>query len=1711
MKKLLYLLLCFACVVNLLPIHPSTAVSNALPTRPPTRQPHPQVTGGAPGGIRRDAVLPSPTLQNLSMPRRSPLWRILADFPYGSHVYTHSDILIFGYEDNTQLQVTDSGGNPVWSGTLNDGQHVALSPGGGVYLVAGSQPFSIVVGDQLTDYVWGYYAMDQYGHGLSTLLHTYQARWYDPYYDPHFIVFAYEDNTHVTVTDSTYGYTIWNGTLDAGEHYDNTSTNGQYLTVSADRPVAALSYTDQGYFVPSENGTFAGRIFYTFLGNSGEWDEYLNIIAYENTSVTVTDSDTGAYIWSGTLAAGQVHTVLGLNGRFVTVETSNLTAVSVHPAPYYTPGDYYHSLYAQDTTGTGIGTYFVLPAISKAWLVFFAYDDNSHVTIRDASGTTVYDGILNQGDWDYIYTFETIYTILSTGQVSAILDWGDKAGADFAPVHYAALQVDVVTPNGDTYRHGDTMLVAAHITQLSQGVLGATVTGRIEVNGPSDTLLFDLNDDGLYGDQTASDAIYSAEVPLSDPIVMPDGNYLLFVSAQKIEPDGSTSSGTGVSNFALAGGLERAPTVEVDVSGPDPGAVYAGDAINITATVVYSDSVDRPSTTVTARITRPDFTQVDLLLSYQNPDTWVGNYTCDLGGRYLVDVQARPPTDTPYAAGYGSTVVDVLLSRSPLSLTPGPLSSPYGRGDTVWLGVTVYAGGTPTDRANVFTKISPGDTVLPLENAGNGRYVAAYYADTPGTYDATIYASVPFYASNQTQVSFVVSNTSGPFADQIATFSEGTRRDMDNLRQTAFHVAWDGDWFDQQIFSDKVAIATDLIFGVRGLWKEAGNVLDSVTTDGLIRGYTPGLDGLRLVKDEVGIDGRAFESWASRTTHAMRESLLDRHYANRVFPKWVGPRVFERALVAYGAKYAEMTVEDFLQQLPEFVVDQIARAMSVQPLQDGIYIYLGEDVDEYKQIITDYTEATLIDAPAMTPTEEEAYRLDLIRRRQAGIHVAGAAYQRNAALFWAQDVREDQKKGLFDIFIKVLLHQLLRLLVGVLAEGPGVLIVDAGWTGAEFYQDLKNLHQDYQMVNFAQHSLVRISEEEMSLYTNALDGLVRIRHGESPHTAHGEITSIQEISRGAICWRGYCEQEVVSQITIRNTGTEDARFKPQACYYGTRKWGLEFFSHCIEGVRRVDGNHDLWISLSPGQQETVELLFKDENGHDVCPPDGTMISYVLFANNDTGTFFTDSDGQPLEPEREIRHGLFVANRVNLLHASTDDELEAIPHPIYLAVMPGGDGVDQFLHLEAINGYGFPINVTIVQPLPAGVEVSVPGGGYVEADQISWRTVIQPHDSFGVDFAVALPGLPTEVVAMPPAQLHFYLAQEDGTLSFYSSPVNLARRLPLRAEAKMPTVLSENVSVLVNVMNRGQGTESGTLILRLYNQQGAPLLSDTQAVQLCAGCSQLYTLALQPDVPSGVYALEVTLTVNDYTETVDTALVSYERQNQIYLPIVLRNYTPGAGWSTIMTENFEGTFPSGKWSVFDNDGASHGEYYWDEDDYKPHQGSRSAWPANGGADALDPQYANYPNYLDSWMVYGPFDLSDAADAELLFHYWNQSEQGYDYLFWGASVNGANFYGSSVSGDSGGWQAENFDLTNVYTLGDLTGQPAVWIAFVFVSDYSITDKGAFVDDIMLRKSAVRGVSAEPATVVVPERLLRSDAFSLSVGNSPPEYNPLYGPKK
>ena len=170
-----------------------------------------------------------------------------------------------------------------------------------------------------------------------------------------------------------------------------------------------------------------------------------------------------------------------------------------------------------------------------------------------------------------------------------------------------------------------------------------------------------------------------------------------------------------------------------------------------------------------------------------------------------------------------------------------------------------------------------------------------------------------------------------------------------------------------------------------------------------------------------------------------------------------------------------------------------------------------------------------------------------------------------------------------------------------------------------------------------------------------------------------------------------------------------------------------------------------------------------------------------------------------------------------------------------------------------------------------------------------------------------------------------------------------------------------------------------------------------------------------------------------------------------------------GWQTIMSDGFEGEFP-GIWSIY----ANYVDAYWDDTSTISHSGSWSAFCAGAGSEGVAPG-GNYPNNMETWMVYGPFSLADATDAELNYYFWLDSESGYDYFGYMASIDEVNFYGTDWSGYSEGWVADTFDLTAVPTLGDLCGQPNVWIAFIFESDVSnpVDYYGAFVDDVVLQK--------------------------------------------
>ena len=217
--------------------------------------------------------------------------------------------------------------------------------------------------------------------------------------------------------------------------------------------------------------------------------------------------------------------------------------------------------------------------------------------------------------------------------------------------------------------------------------------------------------------------------------------------------------------------------------------------------------------------------------------------------------------------------------------------------------------------------------------------------------------------------------------------------------------------------------------------------------------------------------------------------------------------------------------------------------------------------------------------------------------------------------------------------------------------------------------------------------------------------------------------------------------------------------------------------------------------------------------------------------------------------------------------------------------------------------------------------------------------------------------------------------------------------------------------------------------------------------------------------------------------------------QAYLPVLSINSSAGApGWNTIMQEGFEAAWPGPGWQVSD---PNFGEYYWSKSNCQAATGGYSAWAIGGGSVGQGLACgASYVNFTNSWMVYGPFSLAGATAAELQAKLWLNTETSYDEACLLTSVDNSNFYtsnaGTCFSGNSGGSFVDTaLDLNDVYILGNVLGQPQVWIAVVFQSDVSNTyPEGAYVDDLLLRKC-----TSSCTTVAASSRPLQTKTAKLT----------------
>jgi hypothetical protein len=160
-------------------------------------------------------------------------------------------------------------------------------------------------------------------------------------------------------------------------------------------------------------------------------------------------------------------------------------------------------------------------------------------------------------------------------------------------------------------------------------------------------------------------------------------------------------------------------------------------------------------------------------------------------------------------------------------------------------------------------------------------------------------------------------------------------------------------------------------------------------------------------------------------------------------------------------------------------------------------------------------------------------------------------------------------------------------------------------------------------------------------------------------------------------------------------------------------------------------------------------------------------------------------------------------------------------------------------------------------------------------------------------------------------------------------------------------------------------------------------------------------------------------------------------------------------------------------------ADTGGYLWDRVGAgSPVTFANSAWSAGTNLPLHNPLIAGvdeYPAGQDTWLLYGPIDLSRYTYATLSFEYYLDATAD-DQLIWGVTADGIDVIGHTSLGGNGGAQW----ITGTYQFDRaLWGDNAVYIAFAFQSGSTPNGLGAFIRNVQLNAEPIR-VILLPVTV-------------------------------
>lgn len=415
-------------------------------------------------------------------------------FQYTLAGYSFGDVVVFSYFDNSKFTAYDNSGMPVDSITLNRDEFYTFSLTPGTFHIESNNSFTALTGDPITNSVMGYFAVDESGSPLSTHINTFMPEY--QWGGERFIVFAYEDGTEIQVKNLTDTTTAAATILNRGEHLELTNVTDTFLGVRASKPVSALSYADQGYYIPSDNGTFAGTEFFGFSGYIGGWPNGVVVTAYyDETIFTILNSETGDTLLADTLNYGETGSIPVYGDLYWEVKSNKKVTVSNTPYAAWS-GSYYYMTRQMDYDGKGIGTHFLAPCIPGDFVIY-SYENNNAIRIIDLTYSDTVDVTLQKGEDYSFFSNKSVYQVKSKQNIAIFTSYGGSYGADFAPLNFSLLLPDLAISSIDIDFDPDSI----------SNVVGTPFTINATVHNYGYTTAYDVQVQFFDGSPTANNAI----------------------------------------------------------------------------------------------------------------------------------------------------------------------------------------------------------------------------------------------------------------------------------------------------------------------------------------------------------------------------------------------------------------------------------------------------------------------------------------------------------------------------------------------------------------------------------------------------------------------------------------------------------------------------------------------------------------------------------------------------------------------------------------------------------------------------------------------------------------------------------------------------------------------------------------------------------------------------------------------------------------------------------------------------------------------------------------------------------------------------------------------------------------------------------------------------------------------------------------------------